>query len=299
MLKFGVRFILLIIFITSSSFAFELDVSVDDEIKQKYNSSKLEQETLPPLPTVLKDKTPSSSINITGEKTIINSSSIDDIPSSNIDTEYSCGLKKVIQEKTLSGENSYTAVKIPKGTTFKVRSKTNISDKNAVGARMTFVSTVPVTKRYISFPTGTTFKGYVEDSHQPNFAGNGGLIKLKIDSISNNSSTYNIDAKIVRANHKIIFLNNIKGKRGYIKGIANNVNKGETFYKKTRQTSSRWSNNPVGVIVSPIPTIIGIAGYGINLVASPIMALWSKGTGISLPSGTDYTIKLRRDSSVN
>ncbi len=163
---------------------------------------------------------------------------------------------------------------------------------------MTFVSTIPVTKRYVSFPTGTTFRGYIEDSHQPNFAGNGGLLKLKINSINYNGNNQNIDAKVVRANNKIIFFNNIKGKRGYIKGIATRVNKGENFYKKTRQTSANLSNNPVGVLVSPIPTIVGIAGYGVNLIASPVTALWAKGSGITLPSGTDYTIKLRNDSFI-
>ena len=300
-MKLKLFFYTVIIFFLLSGYAgaFELDESVDSEIRQKYNTSKLEQDVLPALPQVLKEDSQKSITEKSEKPKLINNNPISEIPKNNIDTDYATGFERVKSEKkALVGGDSYTEIKVPKGTKFKVRSKTNLSDKNAAGAGMTFVSTIPVTKRFVSFPTGTTFKGYIEDSHQPNYAGNGGLLKLKINSISYNGTQQNIDAKVVRANNKVIFFNNIKGKRGYLKGIAANVKKGETFYQKTRQTSSRLSNNPVGTIISPIPTIIGAAGYGVNLVASPVTALWSKGSGISLPSGTDYTIKLRSDSYI-
>ncbi len=293
-----INIFLILIFLTGNAPAFELDESVDKEIRQKYNTSKLEQDALPDLPNILKENNTNKKPDIPEKTKLINDTPISEIPDTNINTDYSLGFERVKSDKALAGGDSYTEIKIPKGTKFKVRSKTNLSDKNAVGAGMTFVSTVPVTKRYVSFPTGTTFRGYIEDSHQPNFAGNGGLLKLKINSMNYNGNNQNIDAKVIRANNKIIFFNNIKGKRGYIKGITTRVNKGENFYKKTRQTSANLSNNPVGVLVSPIPTIVGIAGYGVNLIASPVTALWSKGSGITLPSGTDYTIKLRNDSFI-
>ena len=293
-----INIFLILIFLTGNAPAFELDASVDKEIRQKYNTSKLEQDALPDLPNILKESNTNKKSDIPEKAKLINDTPISEIPDTNINTDYSLGFERVKSDKALAGGDSYTEIKIPKGTKFKVRSKTNLSDKNAVGAGMTFVSTVPVTKRYVSFPTGTTFRGYIEDSHQPNFAGNGGLLKLKINSMNYNGNNQNIDAKVIRANNKIIFFNNIKGKRGYIKGMTTRVNKGENFYKKTRQTSANLSNNPVGVLVSPIPTIVGIAGYGVNLIASPVTALWSKGSGITLPSGTDYTIKLRNDSFI-
>ena len=59
--------------------------------------------------------------------------------------------------------------------------------------------------------------------------------------------------------------------------------------------SKRWSSNPVGTILSPLPTIVGVVGYTGNLLVSPITSLWSKGSHITIPAGANYTIKLRQD----
>lgn len=277
--------LLLIFGLVQYANAFELDTSVDDEIRKNYNPSKLEQDTLPALPNVLQSPTN----NYKGTSPALN------VPKTNLDTDYSTSTKSIGKSVGVQANNNYTAIKIPKGTKFKVKSQTKLSDWNTAGARATFTSTEPVVKRYTSFPVGTTFKGVIEDSHQPNFAGNGGLIKLKADSMIVNGHTHTIDAKVIRADGKIILFNNIKGKRGYTKGIANRVNKGEQFYKKSRNASNKLSSNPVGTIISPIPTIVGAVGYGVNLIASPITALWSKGSHITLPAGTNYTLKFRQD----
>ena len=81
--------------------------------------------------------------------------------------------------------------------------------------------------------------------------GNGGLVVLMVDSITVNGQTRSVHGKITKANLKKIFFNNIKGKRQYWKGVANQIDKGENFYKKTRRTSSKLADNPVGVIISP------------------------------------------------
>ena len=125
------------------------------------------------------------------------------------------------------------------------------------------------------------------------------MLKLKANSIKVSGNTYNIDAKIVNANNKHIYFNNIKGKRGYVKGISRQINKGDRFYKKTRNASTKLAGNPIGVIISPIPTIAGIVGYGANLIISPVTAIWSKGEHITLPAGTSYTLKLRQDCYIN
>ena len=291
------KFLLLLLTLIGCSmpiFAFELDTSVDDEIRKNYDSSKLEDEVLPALPNVLSNPTPTSKPNYTSSPTTQKTST--GVPKTNIDTDYTTSPVRTTPKLTgVNGNDSYTAIKIPRGTRFKVKSQTKLSDWNTAGARATLVSTEPVTKRYITLPTGTTFKAVIEDSHQPNFGGNGGLIKLKADSVIINSNSHSVDAKVVKANNKKIFLNNIKGQRGYAKGIANNVNKGQQFYNKSRRTSAKLSSNPFGTIISPIPTIVGAVGYGVNFIASPITALWSKGSHISLPAGTNYTIKLRED----
>lgn len=293
-MKYLILLISAFILLNSSSQAFELDWSADDEIRKNYDSSKLENEILPELPPVLKN-TPQSETTAKPVQQSSNSSSTG-VPKSNIDVEFSSNYEKNLKKLSgINGSDSYSTIKIPRGTKFKVKSQTKLSDWNTAGARATFVSTEPVTKRYITIPAGTVFKGVIEDSHQPNFAGNGGLLKLKSDMIVLDGNSRNINAKVVRANDKKIFLNNIKGKRGYLKGIAVNVDKGQQFYNKSRNTSAKLSQNPVGTIISPIPTVVGAAGYCANLVVSPITALWSKGAHISLPAGTQYTIKFKQD----
>lgn len=293
-MKNFILFISFIMLLNSGAVAFELDWSADDEIRKNYDSSKLEEEVLPDLPPVLKT-TPQQTESVI-KQVQQNTSTTTEIPKSNIDIEYSSTPGKTLKKLSgVSGSDSYTAIKIPKGTKFKVKSQTKLSDWNTEGARASFITTEPVTKRYITIPTGTVLKGVIEDSHQPNFAGNGGLIKLKSDTMVLNGNSRNIDAKIIRANNKKIFLNNIKGKRGYLKGIANNVDKGQQFYNKSRKASEKLSQNPIGAIISPVPTIVGAAGYGANLIVSPLTALWSKGSHISIPAGSPYTIKLKQD----
>lgn len=276
--------------------AFELDWSADDEIRQNYQPSKLEQEVLPGLPSILKEETSAKPVQTKQHNNpSISTQPIESmVPKTTIETDYSSGYKRVKQMK----DDSFTAIKIKKGTKFRVQSKTKVSDWNTPGARMTFESIAPVTQRYISVPAGTTFKGVIEDSHQPNGFGNGGLLKLKADSVVLNGKSRPVNAKVIRANDKIIFFNNIKGKRGYIKGVGKVVDKGENFYKKSRNASKKLANNPVGVIVSPIPTVVGVVGYAVNLVASPVTALWAKWDHISLPAGTNYVIKLKEHAYI-
>lgn len=281
--------------------AFELDWSADEEIRKNYQPSKLEQEVLPGLPSILKEDVPSANTQ-TVPKTNANTQSTSPTstipktvnpPKTTIETDYSGGGRV----RTMK-DDSFTAIKIKKGTKFRVQSKTNVADWNTAGARMTFVSTAPVTQRYVSIPVGTTFKGVIVDSHQPNGFGNGGLLKLKADNVIINGAQRPVNAKVIRANDKKIFFNNIKGKRGYCRGVGKVVDKGQNFYDKSRQMSKNWSNNPIGSILSPIPTIVGGVGYTVNLVASPITALWSKGDHISLPAGTNYVIKLRENAYI-
>ena len=290
--------ILLLGLLTCPVSAFELDTSVDDDIRKTYDSSKLEHERLPDLPSTL--ATPSQQVKSGTQQSLPPVSAyttLTPVPKSDIKTDFSGGSAKISKQIPLGGD-SYTEICIKKGTKFKVKSQTKVSDWNSAGAGMTFVSTVPVTKRYVSFPTGTVFKGIIEESNPPTYGGNGGSLKLKAKSVYIDGVPHPIDGKIVRANDKFVFFNNIKGKRGYAKGMSKQVKKGDAFYKKSRKLSSKLASNPVGIIVSPIPTIVGFVGYGANLIISPVTAIWSKGEHITLPAGTSYTIKLRQDSLI-
>lgn len=290
--KFLSLFMTMILF-ASYCFAFELDTSVDEEIRRNYNPSALEQ-NLPTLPRTSPNQFQSSTsktTNTAGNKT----GSTPSVPKSQPISQPS---KPQLVIKKMENDYKYdksTAIRIKKGTKFRVRSNCVISDYQREGTRVSFTSIKPVTQRYITINEGTRFNGVVENSHLPQYSGNGGLIVLLVDGMVVNGSTKSIHAKITKANLKRVFFNNIKGKRGYIKGVSRQVDKGENFYKKTRRTSAKLADNPVGIIISPIPTIAGMAVYAVNFVGSPIFAIWAKGSRISIPAGSEFEIKLLED----
>ena len=84
-----------------------------------------------------------------------------------------------------------------------------------------------------------------------------------------------------------------------MKGVANQIDKGEAFYKKSRKTSAKMADNPILVILSPIPTIAGFAGYSVCPILSPLTALTSTGSSLSIPSGSSFEIKLLEAAYVN
>lgn len=287
-------------------YSLELDMSVDEEIRKNYNPSKLELEQLPSIP-----ETKTSAPSLPSLQELPDSISVPDknytppstLPSTppkstiTIEQSHSTGrVKKSLPDTSI--RNDITAIKIKKGTKFKVKSQTKVSDWNSAGAGMTFVSTELVTQRYLTIPAGTVFKGIIEESHPPQASGNGGLLVLKATSIQYNGKTYDINAKITKANSKKIFFNNIKGERKYWKNVAAQIDKGENFYKKTRKASTKLAENPVGVIISPIPTITGVVVYALNFAGSPLLAIASKGGHITLPAGTMYEIKLLEDAYI-
>lgn len=280
-------FIIFMLFATPV-FALELDTSVDDEIRRTYDPSKLEQ-SLPALPKTAptqQNTVPKTSQTTQAPQTVPKS-----LPSTPA-AKPQLGVKKLPNEYKF---DKSTAIRIKKGTKFRVKSNSVISDYLKEGARVSFTTIKPVTQRYITVMEGTKFTAVVEDSHLPQMTGNGGLIVLMVDSITVNGQTRSVHGKITKANLKKIFFNNIKGKRQYWKGVANQIDKGENFYKKTRRTSSKLADNPVGVIISPIPTITGIVVYAVNFVGSPLFAIWSKGGRISIPAGSEFEIKLLED----
>ena len=281
-------FIVTLLF-SSHCFAFELDTSVDEEIRKNYNPSALEQ-NLPALP-----KTAPSQSTTTKTTATTTNKTTPVVPKTQPVSQPS---KPQLVIKKMDNDYKFdksTAIRIKKGTKFRVKSNCVISDYQREGTRVSFTSIKPVTQRYITINEGTKFTAFVENSHLPQYTGNGGLIVLMVDGITVNGSTKSVHAKITKANLKKVFLNNIKGKRGYIKGVSKQVDRGENFYRKTRRASTKLADNPIGAIISPIPTITGAVVYTVNLVGSPIFAIWSKGSRISIPAGSEFEIKLLED----
>lgn len=258
--------------------ALELDLSVDEEIKKKYDTSRIEYDVLPALP-----KVNSPSKNNTNYSSTVPQS----LPT------YSTTAPKVTKVDPKSG------IKIPQWTKFQVKSNQTISDWAKKDSYVSFTSTTAIHKRNITIPASTKFHGKIVNSHRPQSTGNGGLVVLQVTSMTLNGKTYNINGKITKANSKKIFFNNIKGKRQYLSGVAKKIDQGEAFYRKTRRTSNKMADNPILVILSPIPTIVGVAGYTVCTAISPFTALTTKGGSLSIPSGSNFEIKLLDSAYIN
>ena len=255
-------------------FAIDFDVSVDEEIKKKYNTNKIEYD-LPPLPKV------QSTTSVNTQKPSVATS-----------------VTKVSAPTNVVQLNKTNGYKIKAWSKFLVVSSQTISDNLKSGANLTFTLQQDWYGKYVKLPKGTKLYGKVQRSHKPQYTGNGGSIVFKIVAVSYNGKTYQMDAKVTKANNKNIFLNNIKGERRYLKGVKKQVEKGEAFYNKTSKTATKLSSNPILFIISPIPKVVGFAGYGVCTLLSPITAVSTKGDNLSIPSGKVFEIKLLEPSYV-
>lgn len=276
------KYLIILLMLISPVMAFDLDASIDDEIRKNYNPSALE-DSLPALPKISPSKN-------SGTQETVNK-----VPKSlpQIDTGEKTQYNRTLP--VVSNIDKSTAIRIKSGTKFRVKSSAYISDRTAKGARLTLTTLYPVSQRYITIPAGTAFKAVVVNSHAPQITGNGGLIVVKIDGVDFKGYRYSADGKITKANNKKIFVNNIKGQRKYWKNVAGQVQKGQNFYTKTRRVSSKLSNNPFGLIIAPIPTVLGMGVYAVNFVGSPVFSIVSKGGSISIPAGREFEIKLLED----
>lgn len=288
MKKICIKFLLFAIVMqlsVNTVLSLELDMSVDEEIRKKYDTSKLENAVLPPLPKI--DNTQSKTSTSTTQK----SQQVISVPKST--PSYISEQKPII-----TPTDKKSATKIFRWTTFETKSNQKINNWLAVGSSVSFTTTAPVYKKNITIPVGTVFKGTITNVHKPQLTGNGGLVVIKITSMSYNGKNYPVNARIVKANAKNIYLNNIKGQRQYWANAGKQVDKGEAFYKKTRKTSAKLADNPIGIIVSPVPTVIGVAGYALNTAISPITSIFAKGGNLSIPAGSTFEIRLNESAYI-
>lgn len=268
--------------------ALDLDLSVDEEIKKKYDTSKLQYDVLPALPKVDSTKTTTPQ---TSTKPTTTSTTTVAVPKTT--PTYT------VETPNVTKADLKNAIKIPAGTKFQVHSDQKISDWLRAGNTLGFTTYAPVYKSYISIPTGTKIYGKIEDVHRPQKTGNGGLVVIRITSIIYNGKSIPVNGKITKADSKHIYLNNIKGQHQYWKNVGKQIDKGEAFYKKTRQTSTKLANNPLGVIISPIPTIVGFVGYTGATILSPLTALTSTGGSLTIPAGSSFEVKLIENAYIN
>lgn len=299
-----------------------IDDSIDKGLREKYDTKKIEEDLLPALPATLPDfddDIPSDADIFSPSSTPPQKATPAQIEAATKPVQNTANTPKTTApvpvstpkpavtntQKTIAApsktpvynQNSKTSVKMPKGKKFRVRITSAVSDRTPVGTRLSFISQYPEIATYVTIPSGTVFKGKVVDSHAPNFTGNGGLIVIEVDEMVYKGKTYKIDAKISVANEKRIFLNNIKGKHQFWRGLVKSTTPGYNFFKKMwRCTCKYWkNNNGVEILLTPITFVSGTVVYAVNIVASPVLAIFSKGGSISIPKNADFVIQLRED----
>lgn len=256
--------------------AFDLDMTVEDDIRKNYNSSKLvkdtkteELESLPDLP-----------LNLQKENNV---KQISNTP-------------KTAQTKSLSNKGN---IKIHKGTSFNVVNIGKISDWQTKGTVVKFKTASITNKRGYTLPSGTVFMGEIIESHQPQISCNGGLVVIKIRSMVYKGQTIPLNAYITRANDKIIFFNDIKGERTYIKTVWEKGNWGRALFNRMLTLTISLGGDGSTILLSPFPFLYGTLCFGANTIISPITAFVQKGKHVSINSGSNFRIKLLDDTYID
>ena len=265
--------------------AYNLDLSVNNEIQSKYDADKLNQDVQSSSPEQIIKNTKTKNVNVSKSSSVPSSAPVFDNDNPQITAS--------------NGNYKRNGIFIPKWTSFKVKSNQKISDSMNVNTFVSFTVTEPVHKKFITVQSGTVFHGIVSSVHKPQPTGNGGLVEINITSMTYNGQTYPANGKIIKANSELIFFNKIKGDRQYITGVKNKIKKAGNFYSKARQISNKLSSNPLGTVISPLPTLTGFVGGTAGTIMSPLTGLIEKGQNVSFPSGTSFEIRILNNIYVN
>lgn len=263
-----------------------LDTNVDEEIRKNYNPNKLEDDmSLPALPKILRDNTQGNSSNQHASNMFVE----------NQNKNPKIDIQPTKISKNVFANNRQNCAVLKKGTRIKLQLQNNISDKMRKGTKVSFVSLYPVSTTYFSIPMGTVFKGEIINSHKPQFGGNGGLIVLELNSMVINNEIMPIHAHVTKANHKLIFCNNIKGKRKYLSGMLKSTKPGLHFYSKMFRVTENLARDGSSIIVAPFSLAAGVIVLGGNIMASPFLGTFYKGNDISVKNGSEFEVKLVQD----
>ena len=155
-----------------------------------------------------------------------------------------------------------------------------------------------INKRGYTLPASTVFTGEVIESHQPQVSCNGGLVVIRIRSMVYKGQTIPINAYVTRANDKIIFLNNIKGERTYLKTVWKKGNWGRALFSRMLTLTINLGSEGSTFLLSPFPFLYGTICLGANTIISPLTAFVQKGGHVSIPSGRQFRIKLLDDAYI-
>ena len=268
--------ILLVFCLASTTvLAEEFDSSVDAAIRKEY----VENSNLPPLPSAIPYSNSTSSSSASTSGSTVKESSV------------------VKTQPTYKATGKLYTIK--HGTKVDLVSKSSMSDWMAKGRVVTFSSANSITtKEGVTIPAGTIFRGRITDSHRPQISSNGGLIELCIDEIYFNGLVSKIDTKISLAGEKRVVRNDIKGQHTYWKNFYKSLSPGRKVYNATSTCAGVFLPIPFVNILAIIPWTCGAVVYTLNFVASPFIAIFSKGGSLSIPSGTHFQIKIKGNAQI-
>ena len=290
--KFFITFITIFILTCQPTLAvLDIDTSVDSDIRRKYNPQKAENELLPPLPDKLKNEKKNKSGNNNTSTTT--PKTISTPQNTNPPKQTTSNTQKIQKPKSLG-----QSITLKKGTKLTVRSCEKLYDEMRIGKKVYFKISKPIKTNSFYLPETTTFVASIVDAHPPQITGNGGLLVINVEQVVINGKKQDINARITKSNHKKVFLNNIKGKRTYMANVAQNTQPGKNFYKSMLKKSKRYAKKKSTMILTPITYVCGAAVYGVNIIGSPVFALFSHGKNLTIPADTQFEIQLLEDTTL-
>ncbi len=273
--------------------AFDIDETVDDEIRKNYNPAQLMKD-VKGFDSALDMKLES----ISEPKTSIADENLPSLP--NISNKNNNVKQPDIPDIDIPS-TIYTAgtIRVKSGTSFNVVNTASISDWQRKGTIVKFKTKGNTYGKGFTIPSETVFIGEIIDSHQPQLTCNGGLIVIKIDYMLHKGHKIPVTGYVTRANDKKIFFNNIKGERTYLKTTWRKGNWGRTIFDKMLTVSAGLGAEGSTLILTPFPFAYGTVCLGINAITSPICALFCKGGHISIPANSNFRIKLIEDVMID
>ena len=261
--------------------AFDLDETVNDEIRKNYNDTKLIEdsgvnfnsysdsadESLPDLPNITKTQSQSKSADVKSTQSSV---------------------PKTIPSIPYTGGNK----KVAKGTSFAVVNTGAISDWQTIGATVKFKLKNQQSGKSYVIPSGTIFTGEIVESHQPQITCNGGLVAIRVYSMIYKGQTVPLSGYVIRAKDKKVFFNDIKGERTYLKTMWKKGNWGRSLFNRMLSLTVNLGSSNSTLVLSPFPIVYGTICLGANTLVSPITAFFSKGGHVSIPAGSNFVLKL-------
>lgn len=283
-MKNKVLFLLLIaMLIAVPVYSFDLDETVNDEIRKNYHDTKLIEDTgvnfsndenLPDLPNITKSQKPQNKPDV--------KSNTGSVP-------------KTLPAIPYRGGN----IRIKAGTKFNVVNTNTISDWQTRGATVKFKTSAQTSGAGYTIPAGTILTGEIVESHQPQISCNGGLVAIRIYSMNYKGQTVPLNAYVIRAKDKKVFFENIKGERTYLKTMWKKGNWGRSLFNRMLSLTVNLGGNGSTLVLSPFPFVYGTLCLGANTLISPITAFFSKGGHVSIPAGSRFILKMNEAVYVN